>query len=306
MWITVDVKTFSRGTCQCETTNGASLMTYEGPGTTTRSEVNARVNEGKGILAMPISQFWEQYKANWIERTWGCGWKEGNWRRRERRKKKRLRIVVRNTSRVTEWEMLMVLNLECAIRFTGHNKLVLLAKSSSALQFHTEHIFNNLPGCTRPPRVATSDSRSSSTSCTSKCWDAILVASLLVTFHLPPVSEAMTCTLTLHSQNLLPHRSIPTKVLGNNNSPVDTRNSFSKFWIARTRPWMPHCRNALSHDKCTLCWIVGSDFLHNIQAWAFWFTPFSIRRGQPFRIILKSASQLTLDLPSLETRHPVT
>ena len=62
------------------------------------------------------------------------------------------------------------------------------------------------------------------------------------------------------------HPPHTTKVLGNNSSPVDTRNSFSRFWIARTRPWMPHCRNALSHDKCTLCWIVGSDFLHNIQA----------------------------------------
>jgi hypothetical protein len=37
--------------------SGASLITYDGPGMTTWSEVKISVKEGKGKLAMPIFEF---------------------------------------------------------------------------------------------------------------------------------------------------------------------------------------------------------------------------------------------------------
>jgi hypothetical protein len=41
-------------------------MTYDGPGMTTRSEVKISVKEGKGKLAMPISEFgWRKSERMW-------------------------------------------------------------------------------------------------------------------------------------------------------------------------------------------------------------------------------------------------
>lgn len=44
----------SRKAWQREATNGATLIAYEGPGITTRSDVKRSVNEGKGIWPIPI------------------------------------------------------------------------------------------------------------------------------------------------------------------------------------------------------------------------------------------------------------
>jgi hypothetical protein len=75
-------------------------MTYEGPGITTQSEVKRSVNEGKGKLAMPILCF-EVTKGKWNRTSVGLSLKDVE-RREGSGGENDLRIVVRNTPRVTK------------------------------------------------------------------------------------------------------------------------------------------------------------------------------------------------------------